>query len=197
MLIELFELASNSALEYGPKTQQRLQKLQGKTMVLCVKTIDQSIAVTPTPEGIEYAREIPEYVDVTLTATLGAMVKISRDGFEDADLKAGELDISGDPIIGQRFAKIIAELDIDWDGLLAEHIGEMPARLLTTAAGFTREFAEQSKSHLKSQLNTLINDELQITAEPQEVDTFLDDVDTLRADAERLAQRIQRIQAQS
>jgi len=193
MLVELFELASNSALEYEPKSLERLKKLDGKTMVLTIKPINQSIAVTPSQEGVEYSRDIPDLADVTLTTTIGAMIKISRDGFEQADLQPGELEMSGDPIIGQRFAQIIADLDIDWDGLLAEHLGDSTARILTTAAGFTRDVAKQSKIRLQSQLNNLITDELGITASAEEVERFLDDVDTLRADAERLALRLQRL----
>lgn len=194
MLIELFELASNNALEHDPETMQRLQKLQGKSMALHVKTIEQSITVSPSPEGVELSRTILDNVDVTLTATPAAMLKISRDGIEDADLQPGELDISGDPIIGQRFAKIIAELNINWEALLAEQIGDSPARVVTLAANQMREFAEQSRSQVHNKLVHFIRDELAVSVEQQEVDDFLDDVDTLRADTERLSSRIKRIQ---
>ena len=194
MLIELFELASNHALEHDPQTVLRLQKLQGKSMALHIKKIEQSITLTPCPEGLELSRYISDDVDVTLTATVPAMLKISRDGMHDADLQPGELEISGDPIVGQRFAQIISELNIDWEGLLAEQIGDSPARVVTMAAEQTREFAEQSRARVHNRFIHFIKDELALTAEQQEVDDFLDNVDTLRADTERLAARIKRIQ---
>lgn len=194
MLIELFELATNHALEHDQRTMQRLQQLQGKSMALHIKTIEQSITVSPCPEGVELSREIPENVDVTLTATPSAMLKISRDGMEQADLQPGDLEISGDPIIGQRFAKIIAELNIDWQTLLAEQIGDSPARVVSMAAEQTRDFVQQSRSQLHTRFIHFIQQELDVTVEQDEVNQFLDNVDSLRGDAERLAARIKRLQ---
>ena len=123
MLLDLLELASNKTLEYDPQTLARLEKLHGKTMTLKIKPLNQAISVTPQREGLEFSATIPEQVDVTLTATLGALIKITRDGMDNADLNPGELEIAGDPIIGQRFAQVIAELDIDWQNLLTEQLG--------------------------------------------------------------------------
>ena len=82
MLIDLIELASNKTLEHDPQTLERLEKLQGKTMTLNIKSIDQSLSITPYKEGLEFSQIAPEHVDVTLSTTFGAMVKISRDGME-------------------------------------------------------------------------------------------------------------------
>ena len=194
MLIELLELASNNALDYDPESRHRLAKLQGKTMALRIQPIDQVIAVTPQPEGLEYSRSIPDEVDVRLTATLSAMIKISRSGIDDADLKPGELEIAGDPIIGQRFAQIIAELDIDWEGFLAEHMGDTPAHFLTVAAGKARDFADESGVQFKARLKTFLTEDLNLVAAREEVDPFLDEVDRLRADTERLQRRLKRLQ---
>ena len=197
MLIQLFELASNKTLEHDPQTRARLVKLQGKTMALHIKTIDQSLAITSRPEGLEFSSVMPDHVDVTLKATLGAMFKITRDGIEDAELEPGELEIIGDPIIGQRFAMVMSELDIDWQGLLTEQIGDGPASAVTSAAGHAKEFAKTSQTHLKALLNDIIKTELNVVVDKQQVDQFLDDVDTLRADVDRIEAKIKRFLSKS
>ena len=194
MLIELFELACNHALEHDRATVERLHKLQGKSMALRIKTINQSVTVTPTPEGVELIREVPDSVDVILTATPAAILKISRSGMEDADLQPGELEISGDPSVGQRFATVISELNINWESLLAEQIGDSPARFVSLTAGQVRDFAEQSKQQIQRRFVHFVKDELDLTVESEEVEKFLDDVDTLRADVERLTSRLKRLQ---
>lgn len=194
MLVELLELASNSALEHDAKTQARLKKLQGNTMTLHVRPIDQSLSVTPHPGGLEFSSTIPDKVDVTLSATIGAMIKISRDGIEDAELKPGELEIVGDPIVGQRFAQVIADLDVDWEAALAEHFGDTPARIITIAAGHAKELVAASEGKFKEFVNTLLKDDMSLVADQQEVDPFLDDVDQLRADTDKLMARIKRLQ---
>jgi ubiquinone biosynthesis protein UbiJ len=197
MLIDLLELASNKTLEHDPQTQARLQKLQGKTMTLNVTTLGQSLSVTPYPEGLEFSQQAPERVDVTLSATLGAMIKISKDGMENAELEPGELDIAGDPIIGQRFAQLISELNIDWESLLAEQIGDSPAKAVTFAAQQAKLFANDAHLKFKGFVNTLIKDDMKVVADKAAVDAFLDDVDTLRADTDRLQARLLRLQTKT
>lgn len=194
MLLNLLELASNKTLEHGPKTRARLAKLQGKTVMLRIQPINQSISVSPQPEGLEFSLETPDHVDVTLSTTIGALIKISRDGLDNADLKAGELEIVGDPIVGQRFAQVIAELDINWESLLAEQLGDAPARAVTYSAEQAKVFFEQARDNTKDLVSTLIKEDLQLVPDKKEVEGFLDDVDTIRADADRLMARIKRIQ---
>lgn len=194
MLLDLLELAGNKTLEHDPQSLARLAKLQGKTMTLNIKTIGQSISVTPQLEGLEFSHTVPEKVDVTLSVTIPAMIKISRDGMDNAELDSGELEIMGDPIVGQRFAQVIAELDIDWHGLLAEHIGESPAKAVTFAAGQAKSFADDSRLKFKEFLNTLIKDDMRLVADKDSVESFLDDVDTVRADTDRLMARLTHIQ---
>lgn len=197
MLLELFELASNNALEHDAGSLAKLKKLAGKTMVLHVRPIDQSLAITPQPHGLEYSRTITEPVDVKLSATLGALIKISRDGIEEAELEAGELEIVGDAIIGQRFAQLIAGLNIDWEGFLADTVGETQAHLLSGAASKAKEFAGQSREHLKGLLQTMLKDDLALLVDEKEVDAFLNEVDELRADTDQLSARLKQLRNQT
>ena len=194
MLLELLEIASSKTLEYDPHTRARLSKLQGKTVVLHIKQLDQRLAISAYPQGLEFSQQLPDQVDVTLSATLGALLKISRDGMDNAHLELGELDIQGDPILGQRFAQIIADLNVDWQALLAEQIGDAPAKLITSSALTMREAAQQSQTHIKSLIRSLLTDELGLLADAPSVEAFLDDVDELRARAERLQRRIQQLE---
>jgi len=195
MLLDLLELASNKTLEHDPETVERLKRLQGKTMTLNIKSIGQSISVTPFPEGLEFSHDAPDQVDVTLSATLGAMIKISRDGMDNAELEPGELEIAGDPIVGQRFAAVISQLNINWEALLAEQIGESPAKVVTYAAGQAKEFADESRNKFKEFISALIKEDMQLVVDKQEVEDYLDSVDTIRADVDRLSARLERIKA--
>jgi len=193
MLLDLLELASNKTLEHDTQTLERLEKLQGKTMTLNIKSIAQSLSITPYKEGLEFSHETPANVDVTLSATIGAMVKISRDGMDNAELEPGELEIAGDPIIGQRFAQVISGLNIDWESLLAEQIGDSPAKAVTFAAGQAKVFVDESKDKLKEFLGNLIKDDMALVADKKDVEVHLDQVDTIRADVDRLNARLSKL----
>ena len=53
--------------------------------------------------------------------------------------------------------------------------------------------AQESKSMFSKHLNNLLTKEMGLVAAKSDIELFLDDVDTLRADADRLQARIQRI----
>ncbi len=195
MLLDLLELASNRTLAYDPETQARLEKLQGKTMTLIIAPLRQSVSITPHAEGLEFSSGDAVKADVTLTTTPGALIKITRDGMEDADLAPGELEMSGDPIVGQRFAQVIAKLNIDWEALLGEQLGDSPARAITFAAAQAKNFADESRYKFKAFINQLITEDMGIVANKQSVDSFLDEVDAVRANTDRLMARIKRLQS--
>lgn len=195
MLFELLELAGNRTLEFDQATQTRLSKLRGKTMMLRIMPIDQSISITPQAEGLEFSRSQLNPVDVTLTATVAAMLKISRDGLADADLAPGELEISGDPIVGQRFAQVLAELDIDWESLLAERFGESSARMMTYLAGEAKTAVLDSRTRLKQIVNDALTGDEGVAANAQDVHHLMDEVDNLRADVDRLSARLRKLKA--
>ncbi len=195
MLLSLIEMAGNKALEFDQASVARLEKLHGKTMTLHVKTLNQSVTLSPRPEGIEFSSMAPDNVDVTLSTTLGAMIKISRDGLENAELESGELEMSGDPIIGQRFAQIIGELDINWQALLSEQIGDTPAKTVTMISNQAMAMASEGRGRLHEYVQSLIKDDMQIVVSKEQVEPFLDGVDNLRAHVDQLSAKIETLRA--
>jgi len=80
--------------------------------------------------------------------------------------------------------------DIDWEALLAERIGEAPAKAATKVAGHAQEFIKESRGQLHSFVSDLITKDMKIVANAGEVEEFLDDVDNLRADVDQLSARL-------
>lgn len=193
MLLSLLEIAGNRILSLDDDSKQKLEKLQGKTIALEIKTLKKTLYVIPTAKGIEFHNEVNNKPDVTIKTTLGALLKISKNGMENAELQTGELEIEGDAITGQRFAGIITELDIDWEELLAQQIGDIPARIIGQSAKSLSEWANDTRHTMKQNTSEYLTEELRIAAPKHAVDTFLNDVDTLRADVDRLYARIQRL----
>ena len=193
MLLSLLETAGNRILSLDDDNKQKLEKLHGKVIALEVKTIKQTIYVIPGSDGMEFHSQTENTPDVTIKTTIGALAKISKNGMEDADLKTGELEIEGDAITGQRFAGMITELDIDWEELLAQQIGDIPARVIGQGTRNLTEWVNDTQQTMKQNTAEYLVEELRVAAPKHAVDTFLNDVDTLRADVDRLHARIKRL----
>ena len=190
MLYQLLELAGNKALEFDSATQTRLEKLQGRTLKLQITTLNQSLFISSRAEGIEISQAEPEQTDVTLKASLNALFKLGRDGLDEVELDPGELEIIGDPLIGQRFAQVIAQLDIDWEAMLSEQVGPAPAKTIGVAASSAVKLAQQGRQQFHSFVIDTLKTQNGLVADQQEVDVFLDNVKQLSEQVDRLEQRL-------
>ena len=155
MLTALFETASKTFFATDPDTLDKLSGLAGKRIALEIKKVNHTFYLLIAADHIALTSENDD-VDVRLKAKPSTLLKIARDGIENAELDKGELEIEGDAIIGQRFALVISELDIDWHSLLAEHIGDGPAQLVTSAASQAKDFAQSSQIQFKKWINDFI-----------------------------------------
>lgn len=194
-VFQRLEVLINGALEHDPSSQQRVAALAGKVLALHIQDFNRTLIIQPMPHGVELSSNIDDFdVDMTLSASIKALVAISRDGIENVDLPKGAIDIQGDPIIGQRFAQLIAELDIDWNSLLAEHIGETPAAFVSQGLQQAQNIAQRGKAVATEKLQHFIKDEVAQFADKQQTEEFLQSVDTLKSDVDRLLARIKRLQ---
>lgn len=194
-LFQRLEVLINGALEHDPQSQQRVAALAGKVLALHIQDFNRTLIIQPLPHGVELSADVDAFdIDMTLSASIKALVAITRDGIENVDLPKGAIDIQGDPIIGQRFAQLIAELDVDWDGLLAEHIGDTPASLVSQGLKQAQSIAMRGKTIATEKFQNLVKEEIGVLADKQQAEEFLQGVDTLKADAERLLARIKRLQ---
>ena len=193
MLSALIETASQKVLASDPKTLEKLKKLDGKTIAIDIKKINISLFLQINSNSITFKPKRPEIVDVTLRAKPSSLFKIAQSGIEDAKLDTGELEIEGDAIIGQRFAGLMNELDIDWEDLISEKIGDVPARLLFETFSKVQSWAQDTQETMTQNLAEYLTEEAKITAHSDQVDKFINGVDVLRNDVARLEARLSRL----
>jgi ubiquinone biosynthesis protein UbiJ len=95
--------------------------------------------------------------------------------------------------LGQKMQRILAGLDLDWEEPLARAFGDPLGHELARAA--RAAFAWQRAALNTAGLNTAeyLKEELRLLPARYEVEAFLDGVDSLRADLDRLEARIRRL----
>ena len=193
MLSALIETTSKKIFETDPDTLERLAKLDGKLIAIDIKKVNLTLCLAIESDGIAILPEPEnsELVDVRLKAKPSTLLKIARDGMEDAELEKGELEIEGDAITGQRFASMLNALDIDWEELVSEKIGDVPARLLFQFFDQTRTWQAETKHTIQANLSEFLTEEAQITSHVDTVDHFVNGVYMLRNDTARLEARLQ------
>ncbi len=180
-------------MSVDPDGKEKLARLEGK--VLCIEiTIPQlTLYMSPSREGLKINQQCDAEADVTLTGSAMAFVKLGTAGIGSGVLSDGRVTMQGDTETGQAFQKVLSQLDIDWEELLARYIGDTPARKAGNVVRNFGRWASQSLDLSRRNTGEFLQEEKRVLVTNLAMQRFQDSVDKLRADTDRLEQRISRL----
>ncbi len=198
-MLSLLEVVIDRLLALDPDTKARLAELGGRVIRLQLRLGEGEkevleFDVLPTRSG-DVRLRVPQEgqaADVTIS---GNPAVFGRALFGEAHPSAGAaVGLRGDVELGKRFEQLLKRLDIDWEEGLARAFGDVVARRLGSAARALRTLLKAAARSLERNLAEYLREEARLTAPRSRVEDFLHAVDRLRADADRLEKRFERLQ---
>ena len=184
-----FEAVFNRYLHLDPEVMPKLVALSGKVVAVELRGMNVTFFMQPNPQGVSLLLDYDGTADVTVRATPGALIRLTR-GFSGVD---PELEIEGNTEVGEAFQGMLSAIDIDWEEQLSHLLGD-------TAARQAGNFVRASLAWGEQALDTLLRDTVEYLQQESRdlpprgsVERFLDDIDDLRSDLDRLEARIQRL----
>ncbi|MEO5702329.1 MAG: SCP2 sterol-binding domain-containing protein [Gammaproteobacteria bacterium] len=194
-IMAVIEGALNRYLRLDPDVLPRLGGLDGKVIAVELEGLDWIWYLLPDATGIRVHNEYEGAPDARLRGTPWALLRLGtqkQDGNASA-LFSGDVEISGDMELGQRFKQILDEVDIDWEELLSKVVGDVLAHQAGNAARQAREWSTRTLETLGQNFSEYQQEEVRNLPAAHEMSEFLRAVDTLRDDVERMEQRMRRI----
>ena len=85
-------------------------------------------------------------------------------------------------------------MDIDWEELLSRWVGDIAAHQLGKFGRSLREWAGETKRTLEMDISEYLREESDLVARQEDVAEFVDAVDTLRGDLDRLEESLKQIE---
>lgn len=178
--LSAIENAINLALKQDTPSQDRLSKLAGQQVFLYVEDFSFILQIHILEQGVMLNR--PESLDeIELDPRLDTLVKgpsaayrklLEGDGFFDGDLR-----IQGNAQALMTLHKVMENFEFDWEGLLADHIGDLSAaalaRLLRAQWSWSKEFATNARMQMVHHLQT----DSQLLPSKIEFDHFVDEME--------------------
>lgn len=190
-LTGLLETAINAAVSLDPEFPPRLSTLAGKCLGVEVLGLDYRVFATVDGERLKLSKTPPAKADVTLRGAPLALLKLMTAGNPAEPLQRGEVAMQGDVDFGRKFKAVLGELDIDWEELLAQRIGDIAAHKLGNLARGFLGWRRHAHASFAVSLGEFLQEEAQHTPARIEVENFMADVDDLREAADRLEARIE------
>ncbi len=180
-------------LQSDPTTLQRLGELDGKVIALDFESTGITLYMFPGPAGIRLCSEWDGDVDVHMRGTPSELLKMGLAG--KAPVTPGKINIKleGDLHVGQQFKKILDDMQIDWEDILSRYIGDSAAfHTAKFLSGLHGRFREAVKTTAKN-ASEYLRYEAEVQPADWRIDEFIDDVDKIREDVDRMSMRVERL----
>ncbi len=191
--LNLAERLLNGALRCDAELLNQLRPLAGKVIAVDITSINRTLYVMLGTDGIELQRGYDGLVNVTLRGDFGAFRRLALASRNGQIAGAAEVEISGDLPLTQQLQRLASAANLDWEELLSRYLGDVAAHKLgNVGRGFTR-WIGLARQSLFENLSEVLRIEKRMVTEKNELGTFFDAVDSLRADADRLQERLRRL----
>jgi ubiquinone biosynthesis protein UbiJ len=191
--LEGAETLINAALTKDPASKQALIKLEGHVLLVESTLPPLTIAIEPTATGIQLHDNWDGNVTVTINGTLIAMAAIAVNAKESISFSGTGVNVSGNLDTLHQLNKIMGDVDIDWEGALAEIIGDIPAHLIAKGIRNSAVIRKDIVTRASSGLVEVAQEEFNLTPSKNEFEAMIPDIRQLSADADRLAARVRRL----
>ena len=191
LLAALSDRAVQTALELDADTRAQLAALHGRVCCIRVTAPQVTLYLLPDETGLHVRSQYDGAVDVSLSGSVSAFARLAVQGRRSSVMTDGGVRVQGDAELGQQLQKILGQLDLDWEELLARVIGDLPARsaanLLRGVGGWVRQTAELERENLADYLR----EERKILATEVAMQRFEKSLSQLRAGVDRAARRLE------
>jgi ubiquinone biosynthesis protein UbiJ len=191
------ETVINKLLNLDSDSQNRLQKLSGRTL---------QVSVTELPWPLLFSFSDQVDVRVVILSSTNESVDPTPDCLIELDLETlpklqdssqltqliqqKKLNLIGDIYVAQTFSTLIKDLDIDWEEQLSKYTGDVVAHQTFTSAKNLFERAKQTLNQKAEKVSRNLRQSNSIAVTQNEVILYCEDVSDLRSSTERLAARI-------
>ncbi len=193
-LIENMEYVINKALQLDQKALNGLSQLNGKVFLITAPEINLELYVMPEDRGLQISLEEQDKIDVTIKGRPLALMGLVLNKDGGVSVLPKELEIKGDINLAQQLQTVLRELELDWEDYLSQWIGDTAAHKFGKLFRSTGKFLKQAGSNFSKDTSEYLRFRQKVLPDQHLIDGFVQAVDEMRNDVERLKQRIERLQ---
>lgn len=191
------EAAFNTWLALDEKTygqaRQRLQALQGKLIHLRISNPGFDLYFLPTAEQVRISTSYEALPDVSIQGSALAFMRLAQAEDSGKAMLENGIKLEGDLGLGTEFSNILREIEVDWEELLSQVVGDTIAHQAGQMARNTQGWLDQSAQAMRLNTQEYLQEEARLLPAAAELNYYYDQIDQLRMDTDRLEARLNRL----
>lgn len=183
------QTAFNGLLAMDPEVAGRFNALSGGALAIEVRGLGLTLYLQPCGDRLRVSDRLETEPNATLAASpLDLARQLTSDDW------AQEMELRGDAGYAQQFHAILRALEFDWEEQLSRVFGDVAAHQFGNLVRGAMSWGSQAGESLGRATADYLQEESRELPTPAEVESFIDGVDRLRADCDRLAARVARLE---
>lgn len=183
----------NQALSLDPKATVYLKELDQKCLSVRIQKISDWLAfyVIFSQAGVQITTQ-EHTADATVSGPARAFLTLvlTKDPHRATQLG---LTLEGDSAILENIQQLLWSLDIDWEELLSQYTGDVPANQLGALFKVARKKKMAFTQNMMQNFSEYLKEEIHFFPPKPSVDDFINNVDQLRTNVERLEARVEHL----
>lgn len=184
------ELALNAALAQDPETQVKLDQFESRCIAINIKDFNQTISMSVIQRQLHLSTTPEHTIDLTITGNALTLAKL---GSDPESLFSAEIDINGDVQFAKQLRDLLDGFDFDWEAQLARITGDALAYPVAHGIKKVASWAKGTHESMQQNIAEYLREESRLLPDKSEIKSYMHEIDTLRADFDRLEARINRL----
>lgn len=187
------EAALNRYLALDPEALEKFAAIEGKVIAIELSGINYTICLFPSSDGFLVLHDFDGDADATISGTPIALAKLGVADDPRDLLFSGEVRLTGDTRLANQFSRLLSQINIDWEELIAQNIGDIAAHKIGNVFHGVNQWFKRSAKSVSLDMGEYLQEESYLSPSNAELRFFIEQVDEVREAADRLAARIQLI----
>jgi len=190
LLTSALETAINQYISLDEDIELFLTPLAGKVIAIAVLPFNETIYLCPTVNKIQLLESYAGSADATISGTLSALGLMGLSSTPMRSIFSGDVEITGDTQVAQKFQQLFDKLDIDLEEKLSKFTGDIVAHKIGTLFRSGQNWTEESINTFKLNTKEFLQEETRDLPAGPEADMLYQKIDDIRSDFDRLSARI-------
>lgn len=193
MITERLQPLIDAQVEGSPRARELVMQLEGRRMRVVARHTPWSLTLHANQGRVELSRETSSAADVTLSGTPLSLMALVREE-PSSVIRRGDVTLTGDGEAGARFQELAQLLRPDLEAGLARIVGDIPAFGVGSLVRKALEWGRTAANTQASNVGEYLAHERRVLVPRAEAQQFIDEVDALREQADRLEARVSRLE---
>ncbi len=194
LLLSLIETAINRWLKLDPEAMPQFSAMQDKVIRLHITGLELNLYFFP---GVQHMQVLSQYAgeaDTTIHGSPLALMRLSSATDAGKTLLDSDAWIEGDMGLGTRFSDVLGSVEIDWEEFLSKVVGDIVAHQAGSVVADAKGWLQDSGQAMRMNVGEYMTEEQALLVGESELSYYLDQVDELRTDTDRLEARVALLQ---